>query len=136
MGALCGKQESDAFSRPGRTVGSAAPASGTAPLPGAAVKKNVGAPPRTLGGSGGAPGSGAQDARQRAAAAAEVDTYYRTVHEAPQGSGELTIVTGAGSSCRSTAHWQAGKSGGVTEEAVEIRNSEASQRVGEEATGD
>jgi hypothetical protein len=69
MGNICGKQESDAFSQPGRVLGSAPPpAPKTAPVP-----KKVGGPPRTLGGgSSTGDGSDLVDARRKAAEAAEV----------------------------------------------------------------
>ncbi|KAM0564155.1 hypothetical protein ACHAPJ_000364 [Fusarium lateritium] len=68
MGNCCGKTESEAFSQPGRVLGSAPPpASGTAPVP-----KTVGGPPRTLGGGPSAEASSDPDtARRKAAEAAE-----------------------------------------------------------------
>ncbi|KAJ4314311.1 hypothetical protein N0V84_008955 [Fusarium piperis] len=69
MGNCCGKSESEAFSQPGRVLGSAPPpASGTAPVP-----TTVGGPPRTLGGAAPAEASSgdADEARRRAAEAAE-----------------------------------------------------------------
>ncbi|RTE78686.1 hypothetical protein BHE90_006841 [Fusarium euwallaceae] len=68
MGNCCGKSESEAFSQPGRVLGSAPPpASRTASVP-----TKVGGPPRTLGGAASAEGSSdADDARRRAAEAAE-----------------------------------------------------------------
>ncbi|EGU87310.1 hypothetical protein FOQG_07295 [Fusarium oxysporum f. sp. raphani 54005] len=68
MGNICGKTEPEAFSQPGRVLGSApAPAAGTAPVP-----KKVGGPPRTLGSGPAAEASGeTDDARRKAAEAAE-----------------------------------------------------------------
>ncbi|KAF5022113.1 hypothetical protein F66182_5859 [Fusarium sp. NRRL 66182] len=68
MGNCCGKTEPEAFSQPGRILGSAQqPASGTAPIP-----KTVGGPPRTLGGGPSAEASGEPDqARRKAAEAAK-----------------------------------------------------------------
>ncbi|KAM0437757.1 hypothetical protein ACHAPT_002122 [Fusarium lateritium] len=70
MGNCCGKSDSEAFSQPGRVLGSAPPpASGTASVP-----TTVGGPPRTLGGSASAEassGDAADDARRKAAEAAE-----------------------------------------------------------------
>ncbi|KAI9171559.1 hypothetical protein HJFPF1_01045 [Paramyrothecium foliicola] len=67
MGNCCGKPESDSFAQPGRPLGSAPAAPQTAPVP-----KKVGGPPRTLGGSGGEPSATApDDARRKAAEAAE-----------------------------------------------------------------
>lgn len=81
MGNLCGKvdKSDDAFDRPGRTLGGAAtgnarpvaaggPQAKTAPVP-----PRVGGPARTLGGGPGS--SAAADARERAAAAAEVSPF-------------------------------------------------------------
>ncbi len=71
MGNLCGKESSDAFAQPGRTLESA-----PAPKTTSSVPRKVGGPPRTLGGP--APGSSTtspedqQDARRKAAEAAEV----------------------------------------------------------------
>ncbi|KAK0104536.1 hypothetical protein ONS95_004825 [Cadophora gregata] len=73
MGNLCGKESSDAFAQPGRTLAEAHPASGTQNQnPTASVPKKVvvGGPPRTLG-SGGQSGSAQEDARRKAAEAAE-----------------------------------------------------------------
>jgi hypothetical protein len=69
MGNICGKTEPEAFSQPGRVLGSApAPAAGTAPVP-----KKVGGPPRTLGSGPAVEASGdTDDARRKAAEAAEV----------------------------------------------------------------
>lgn len=74
MGSLCSKQEPEAFSQPGRRLDSAAPRSTapTASVPPAAAKPKVGGPPRTLGGSAPGAGGSADDARRRAAEAAEV----------------------------------------------------------------
>ncbi|TVY78475.1 hypothetical protein LSUE1_G005944 [Lachnellula suecica] len=65
MGNCCGKASSDPFDQPGRIVSSAPEPSNnrTAPVP-----KKVGGPPRTLG-SG--PSSAQEDARRKAAEAAE-----------------------------------------------------------------
>ncbi|KAI9882502.1 MAG: hypothetical protein M1823_005751 [Watsoniomyces obsoletus] len=74
MGNLCGKQSSDPFAQPGRTLGSApAPASGTAPLPRVSAAPRPG---RTLGG-----GRDDSDARRAAALAAE----ERAKANAPKG---------------------------------------------------
>ncbi|KAI0400299.1 hypothetical protein F4802DRAFT_585409 [Xylaria palmicola] len=69
MGNLCGKTEREAFSQPGRVLGSAPPQPQRASVP-----AHVGGPPRILG--GGPPpaqgdNGGADDARRRAAEAAE-----------------------------------------------------------------
>ncbi|KAI0913746.1 hypothetical protein F4824DRAFT_483642 [Ustulina deusta] len=69
MGNICGKSESEAFSQPGRILGSAPPQPQRVPVP-----AHVGGPPRTLG--GGSPAAqgnsrAADDARRRAAEAAE-----------------------------------------------------------------
>ncbi|KAI2638169.1 hypothetical protein GGS21DRAFT_488870 [Xylaria nigripes] len=69
MGNICGKSESDAFSQPGRVLGSAPPQPQRAPVP-----AHVGGPPRTVGGAGQGSGGGggdAAEARRRAAEAAE-----------------------------------------------------------------
>ncbi|KAI8632084.1 hypothetical protein F5Y19DRAFT_385144 [Xylariaceae sp. FL1651] len=75
MGNICGKSDSEAFSQPGRVLGSAPPQPQRASIP-----ASVGGPPRTLGGGGaGTGGSSAapgndgnlDDARRRAAEAAE-----------------------------------------------------------------
>ncbi|ORY66367.1 uncharacterized protein BCR38DRAFT_456931 [Pseudomassariella vexata] len=72
MGNICGKQESENFSTPGRVVGAAPPQPQRASVP-----AKVGGPPRTLGGKdtsasqGSSGGATADDARQRAAEAAE-----------------------------------------------------------------
>lgn len=74
MGNLCGKQESESFSSPGRTLGSAPPQPKTAAVPASATASKpprVGGPPRTLGGGGGPSSESDQDARRRAAEAAE-----------------------------------------------------------------
>ncbi|KAH7403382.1 hypothetical protein BKA64DRAFT_641372 [Cadophora sp. MPI-SDFR-AT-0126] len=75
MGNLCGKESSDAFAQPGRTLSSAPAASSaqnqnqTSSLP---KKVVVGGPARTLGSGGQSTGSSAQeDARRKAAEAAE-----------------------------------------------------------------
>ncbi|RKU42145.1 hypothetical protein DL546_005310 [Coniochaeta pulveracea] len=82
MGSLCSKQEPSAFAQPGRRLDQASPrpAAPTASIP-TAGKPKVGGPPRTLGGSS-PPGSGgdANDARRRAAEAAEARNN-------PKGSG-------------------------------------------------
>ena len=81
MGNICGKTEPEAFSQPGRVLGTAPPpAAGTAPVP-----KTVGGPPRTLGG-GSAVAQGSDDpenARRKAAEAAEVRTHQDTLIDAP-----------------------------------------------------
>ncbi|KAI0486228.1 hypothetical protein F4859DRAFT_361760 [Xylaria cf. heliscus] len=69
MGNICGKSDSEAFSQPGRVLGSAPPQ-----LQRVSVPAHVGGPPRTLGGgSPAAQGTSgdADDARRRAAEAAE-----------------------------------------------------------------
>ncbi|KAI1733742.1 hypothetical protein F4680DRAFT_454648 [Xylaria scruposa] len=74
MGNICGKSESEAFSQPGRVLGSAPEQPQRASIP-----AHVGGPPRTLGGGlggGGSPSAqgnsgDADDARRRAAEAAE-----------------------------------------------------------------
>ena len=69
MGGLCSK-ETDNFAGVGRPVGSAPPQGGTSTVP-QAIK--VGGPPRTLGGASAGNDSGNPDeARRKAAAAAEV----------------------------------------------------------------
>lgn len=76
MGNVCGKSDPDPFAGQGRTLGSAPtpgqPARAAVPAS-ASAPKRVGGPPRTLGGSGEAAGSeGPDEARRKAAAAAEV----------------------------------------------------------------
>lgn len=67
MGNCCGKAESESFAQPGRTLGSAPPPQpASAPLP-----NKVGGPPRTLGGSSTAAQTTQDDARMKAAEAAE-----------------------------------------------------------------
>ncbi|KAI3329157.1 hypothetical protein HD806DRAFT_274384 [Xylariaceae sp. AK1471] len=68
MGNICGKSDSEAFSQPGRTLGSAPPQPQRASIP-----AHVGGPPRTLGGSPTPQGNNENpdDARRRAAEAAE-----------------------------------------------------------------
>ncbi|KAI9903078.1 hypothetical protein N3K66_002430 [Trichothecium roseum] len=68
MGNLCGKADKDNFSSPGRVVGSA-PAQSSRPS--APVPRKVGGPGRTLGGGPSSSSSAAEDARQKAALAAE-----------------------------------------------------------------
>ncbi|KAF8867294.1 hypothetical protein BDZ45DRAFT_667257 [Acephala macrosclerotiorum] len=71
MGNLCGKESSssDPFSQPGRTLSSAPPQN---PKPISSLPKKVGGPPRTLGSGSAAPEAGAaEDARRKAAEAAE-----------------------------------------------------------------
>jgi len=70
MGNCCGKESSDPFSTPGRTL-SSAPASNANKT--SSVPKKVGGPPRTLGSSNASPQSASQqeDARRKAAEAAE-----------------------------------------------------------------
>lgn len=75
MGNICGKSDSEAFSQPGRVLGSAPPQPDRVSVP-----PTVTGPPRTLGRSSpnapNAPnvpnGSGSDEARRRAAEAAEV----------------------------------------------------------------
>ena len=71
MGNCCGKESTDAFSQPGRTLNSAPPPNTRSSIP-----KKVGGPARTLGSSTSGPQSSAQqeDARRKAAEAAEVST--------------------------------------------------------------
>ncbi|KAI0432966.1 hypothetical protein F5Y09DRAFT_114248 [Xylaria sp. FL1042] len=71
MGNICGKSESEAFSQPGRVLGSAPPQPERASVP-----ARVGGPPRTLGGGspeaqGNSGGATDNEARRRAAEAAE-----------------------------------------------------------------
>ncbi|KAI1810777.1 hypothetical protein GGS20DRAFT_154101 [Poronia punctata] len=74
MGNICGKTDSEAFSQPGRVLGTAPPQPQRASVP-----AHVGGPPRTLGGSSQAQsqsqanneGNAAADARMRAAEAAQ-----------------------------------------------------------------
>ncbi|KAH6636661.1 hypothetical protein F5144DRAFT_546738 [Chaetomium tenue] len=73
MGNLC-SSERDPFSQPGRPLGSTPPAPTSASVPAAAkAPRRVGGPPRTLGGNStsGSGSTAADDARARAAAAAE-----------------------------------------------------------------
>lgn len=100
MGSVCGKEKGDNFSSPGRPVGTAPPPQGkpmTAPIPATA---RVGGPPRTLGGgnpSGEQSSADADDARRRAAEAAEVSPRLPTppLSQAPWGSSRLLGTTGA-----------------------------------------
>ena len=79
MGALCGKESKpDPFSQPGRTLSSAPPQNAN---PTSSVPKKVGGPPRTLGGS--TSDAQAQDARVKAAEAAEVGRKLRRYGPAP-----------------------------------------------------
>ncbi|KAI0189375.1 hypothetical protein EV127DRAFT_109136 [Xylaria flabelliformis] len=71
MGNICGKSESEAFSQPGRVLGSAPEQPQRASIP-----AHVGGPARTLGGGspsaqGNSGDADADDARRRAAEAAE-----------------------------------------------------------------
>lgn len=87
MGNICGKTESDNFSSPGRVVG-AAPPSGpqSAPVPKTKKGSVVSGPGRTLGSGGNLSAGGpTEDARKRAAEAAEVSP------SSPQG-GERPIL--------------------------------------------
>jgi len=71
MGNICGKSESENFSSPGRTVG-APPAGGPPKSSSVPAKAKVSSGPgRTLGGGGAAEGQSSDDARSRAAEAAE-----------------------------------------------------------------
>lgn len=79
MGNICGKSDSDAFSQPGRVLGSAPPQPQRASVPsGVSGPKLVGGPARTLGttrpaaGGGQGQGEAEEEARRRAAEAAEV----------------------------------------------------------------
>ncbi|KAI1820233.1 hypothetical protein F4861DRAFT_77125 [Xylaria intraflava] len=66
MGNICGKSESEAFSQPGRVLGSAPPQPQRASVP-----AHVGGPPRALGGGPPSSTGDTDDARRRAAEAAE-----------------------------------------------------------------
>ncbi|TGJ86967.1 hypothetical protein E0Z10_g1816 [Xylaria hypoxylon] len=70
MGNICGKSENEAFTQPGRVLGSAPPQPQRASVP-----AHVGGPPRILGGGGSPAAQGnsgdTDDARRRAAEAAE-----------------------------------------------------------------
>jgi len=82
MGNLCGKESSDPFSQPGRTVGSAPPPKATSSVP-----RKVGGPPRTLGSSSGTVSqtpAQQEDARRKAAEAAEA-----RAHAAKKTTGKL-----------------------------------------------
>lgn len=78
MGSLCSKASSDNFAGQGRPVGSAPAPAGTSSVPKTvkAGAPKVGGPPRTLSGApagqAGEAGGAADDARRKAAAAAEV----------------------------------------------------------------
>lgn len=69
MGNCFGKESSDAFSQPGRTLSSSAPPQNKT----SSIPKKVGGPPRTLGSNTSSPQSSSQqeDARKKAAEAAE-----------------------------------------------------------------
>ncbi|KAL2139340.1 hypothetical protein VTI28DRAFT_5328 [Corynascus sepedonium] len=86
MGNLC-SSERDPFSQPGRPLGTtpAAPASASVPAS-ARTPRKVGGPPRTLGGASptAAPSGTDNDARARAAAAAE-----ERFRKSQQGGGKL-----------------------------------------------
>ncbi|KAI6093789.1 hypothetical protein F4821DRAFT_252788 [Hypoxylon rubiginosum] len=78
MGNICGKSDSEAFSQPGRVLGSAPPQPQRAPVP-----PTVSSPPRTLGGSapaaqGAQNGGSTDEARRRAAEAAEARAQAAT----------------------------------------------------------
>ncbi|KAI1759736.1 hypothetical protein GGR53DRAFT_123034 [Hypoxylon sp. FL1150] len=78
MGNICGKSDSEAFSQPGRVLGSAPPQPQRA-----AVPPTISSPPRTLGGSAAAAqdarnGGNADEARRRAAEAAEARAHAST----------------------------------------------------------
>lgn len=87
MGNCCGKPDPDVFATPGRRLDSApGPARGT--IPGAPAHKppksqpapaprTVGGPAHTLGGGSWTSGGAAEDARRKAAAAAEVSFVPR-----------------------------------------------------------
>ena len=82
MGNLCGKQSSDAFAQPGRTLSSAPPAQNQNQTSSVPKKVVVGGPARTLGSGGGSGSSAQEDARRKAAEAAEVsDCYARRAQE-------------------------------------------------------
>ncbi|GAW25250.1 hypothetical protein SAMD00023353_0303260 [Rosellinia necatrix] len=92
MGNICGKEaDSEAFSQPGRVLGSAPPP----PQPQrASVPAHIGGPPRTLGGSFPAvqpSGGGNDDARRRAAEAAEA----RAQATSAKASGKLSAQLAA-----------------------------------------
>lgn len=75
MGNLCGKEEADPFSTPGRRLDSATPPAVTTGPITSQPKRQVGGPTRTLGGGqveAGNWGANADEARMKAAAAAEV----------------------------------------------------------------
>lgn len=72
MGNLCGKESSDAFAQPGRTLSSAPPAQNQNQTASVPKKVVVGGPARTLGSGGGSGSSAQEDARRKAAEAAEV----------------------------------------------------------------
>ncbi|KAH8157846.1 hypothetical protein CIB48_g10403 [Xylaria polymorpha] len=84
MGNICGKSESEAFSQPGRVLGSAPPQPQRASVP-----AHVGGPPRTLGGgSPSAQGTGGDtdDARRQAA---KQPRYARAQAASAKSSGKL-----------------------------------------------
>ncbi|RYO83028.1 hypothetical protein DL766_005520 [Monosporascus sp. MC13-8B] len=83
MGNICGKSDGDAFAQPGRVLGSAPAQPQRASVPagaigGTASSPKVGGPPRTLGGSRSGGGESADEARRRAAEAAEARAQAAT----------------------------------------------------------
>jgi hypothetical protein len=83
MGNVCGKEEPDPFATPGRPLGTTPAKASTAPVPSKAQRK-VGGPARTLGGSGSqGESAGSDEARRRAAAAAEVRTSFTITSPSP-----------------------------------------------------
>jgi hypothetical protein len=84
MGNICGKEKHDPFAQPGRTLSSAPPPSNTqtSPLP---PKVRVGGPPQTLGGSPGKSTAAQEDARRKAAEAAEVGPRFAPAQAEDEG---------------------------------------------------
>ncbi|RYP65291.1 hypothetical protein DL771_008360 [Monosporascus sp. 5C6A] len=83
MGNICGKSDGDAFAQPGRVLGSAPAQPQRASVPDGAIGRTarppkVGGPPRTLGGSQSAGGESPDEARRRAAEAAEARAQAAT----------------------------------------------------------
>ncbi|KAK5634451.1 hypothetical protein RRF57_010164 [Xylaria bambusicola] len=123
MGNICGKSESEAFSQPGRVLGSAPPQPQSVPVP-----AHVGGPPRTLGvaspvaqaqaqAQGDSRAAAADDARRRAAEAAET----RAQTAAAKSSGKLG------------SQLAAQKKQTRNETLQEISNNERRQRAADEA---
>ena len=90
MGNICGKSDSDAFAQPGRVLGSAPPPGQPqrASVPPGALGgggpsssvSRVGGPPRTLGGGPAPPSDSPDEARRKAAEAAEVRAPHPLIH--------------------------------------------------------